>query len=99
MNDKLLKSALAKTPINGEIMSLTKDVTKPLKAAPIMTPTAKSRAFPLRANSLNSFKNFFIVPRRGLEPPHLTAYAPQAYVYTSFTTWARWFIITRENKL
>ena len=23
---------------------------------------------------------------RGLEPPRLTAYAPQAYVYTNFTT-------------
>ena len=27
-----------------------------------------------------------LVPTRGLEPPHLAAYAPQAYVYTNFTT-------------
>ena len=25
----------------------------------------------------------------GLEPPHLSAYAPQAYVYTNFTTSAK----------
>ena len=29
-----------------------------------------------------------MVPRRGLEPPHLAAYPPQGYVYTNFTTWA-----------
>lgn len=28
----------------------------------------------------------YVVPTRGLEPPHLAAYAPQAYVYTNFTT-------------
>lgn len=30
----------------------------------------------------------FLVPRRGLEPPRLAAYAPQAYVFTNYTTWA-----------
>ena len=29
---------------------------------------------------------YFSVRGRGLEPPRLTAYAPQAYVYTNFTT-------------
>ena len=28
------------------------------------------------------------VPRRGLEPPRLATYAPQAYVFTNYTTWA-----------
>jgi hypothetical protein len=27
-----------------------------------------------------------VVRERGLEPPHLTAYPPQGYVYTNFTT-------------
>ena len=27
-----------------------------------------------------------LVPKEGLEPPRLAAYAPQAYVYTNFTT-------------
>ena len=29
-----------------------------------------------------------LVPKGGLEPPHLTAYAPQTYVSTNSTTWA-----------
>ena len=29
-----------------------------------------------------------VVPRRGLEPPSLAAYAPQAYAYTNSATWA-----------
>jgi len=36
----------------------------------------KSR-FPLKSSEKNGF-----VPRRRLELPHLTAYAPQAYLYT-----------------
>lgn len=31
--------------------------------------------------------NYF-VPRTGLEPAYLAAYAPEAYVSTNFTTWA-----------
>lgn len=31
---------------------------------------------------------FLLVPRRGLEPPSLAAYAPQAYAYTNSATWA-----------
>lgn len=27
-----------------------------------------------------------LVPETGLEPAHLAAYAPKAYVYTNFTT-------------
>ena len=27
-----------------------------------------------------------VVPETGLEPAHLAAYAPKAYVYTNFTT-------------
>ncbi len=29
-----------------------------------------------------------MVPRRGLEPPHLTALDPKSSVSTNFTTWA-----------
>gem|GEM_PF-4818680 len=29
-----------------------------------------------------------LVPKMGLEPTHLSAYAPQAYVSTNSTTWA-----------
>lgn|GEM_PF-6965978 len=29
---------------------------------------------------------FFMVPGRGLEPPHLAAHPPQGCVYTNFTT-------------
>ncbi len=32
--------------------------------------------------------NSSAVPRRGLEPPHLSAHPPQGCVYTNFTTWA-----------
>jgi len=38
-----------------------RDVTIAVKAEPIITPIAKSSTFPLSANSLNSFKNFFII--------------------------------------
>ena len=31
---------------------------------------------------------FVLVPRRGLEPPRLSALPPQGSVYTNFTTWA-----------
>ena len=30
----------------------------------------------------------FLVPRRGLEPPHLAALDPKSSVSTNFTTWA-----------
>ena len=43
----------------------------------------------------SSFKIFFsfekfkvMVPRRGLEPPRLSALDPKSSVYTNFTTWA-----------
>src|SRR4051812_19441378 len=41
--------------IGGMMMSLTSELTMPPKAAPIITPTARSNAFPLIANSLKSF--------------------------------------------
>src|SRR3954466_13811624 len=42
-------------PIGGIRMSFTREVIIPPKAAPMITPIAKSIAFPLTANSLNSF--------------------------------------------
>src|SRR5947208_7695019 len=42
-------------PTGGMRMSLTSELMIPPKAAPIITPTARSTAFPLIANSLNSF--------------------------------------------
>jgi len=41
----------------GVITSLTNDDTIAPKAAPIITPIAKSTTLPFTANSLNSFKN------------------------------------------
>src|SRR6266487_2051248 len=52
-------------PIGGMMMSLTKEVIMEPKAAPMMTPTARSIALPLTANSLNSFHI-----RRGLRIQH-----------------------------
>src|SRR5690606_28459415 len=42
-------------PMGGIRMSLTKEVTILLKAAPITTPTARSTTLPRMANALNSF--------------------------------------------
>jgi hypothetical protein len=44
-------------PIGGIRMSFTSDDTILPKAPPMITPTAMSITFPLRANSLNSLKN------------------------------------------
>ena len=41
-------------PMIGMMMSSTIDVTILLKAAPMMTPMARSKALPLKAKSLNS---------------------------------------------
>ncbi|MDQ5927748.1 MAG: hypothetical protein QG633_186 [Patescibacteria group bacterium] len=38
--------------------------------------------------TLSRRAHLFVVPRRGLEPPSLAAYAPQAYAYTNSATWA-----------
>ena len=42
----------------------------------------KIKAFPKTGKAFNE------VPRAGLEPASLAAYAPQTYVYTNSTTWA-----------
>lgn len=42
-------------------------------------------------------ENSHLVPRRGLEPLSLAAYAPQTYVYTNSTTWA--IVIESNGKL
>jgi hypothetical protein len=39
----------------------------------------------------NVFMLFYLVPRRGLEPLHLAAYAPQAQMSTSFNTRAKYY--------
>ena len=44
-----------KIPINGLIKSETNDFTIAVKAAPMITPTARSITFPRAMNSLNSF--------------------------------------------
>ena len=41
--------------ISGMMMSLTKELTMPVKAAPMIMPTARSMTFPLEMNSLNFF--------------------------------------------
>src|SRR6266478_1336216 len=47
-------------PIGGIRISFTSDVTILPNAAPMMTPTARSMALPLTANSLNSFHMWLI---------------------------------------
>src|SRR5882672_8029392 len=47
-------------PIGGIRISFTSEVTILPKAAPMMTPTARSIALPLTANSLNSFHMWLI---------------------------------------
>src|SRR6266446_4453064 len=47
-------------PIGGIRISFTSDVTILPNAAPTMTPTARSMALPLAANSLNSFHMWLI---------------------------------------
>src|SRR5688572_27693869 len=42
-------------PIGGMMMSFTREFTTPPKAAPIITPTARSRTLPRIANALNSW--------------------------------------------
>src|ERR1700710_2532995 len=42
-------------PTIGMMMSPTSEVTMPPKAAPMMTPTARSTTLPFIANSRNSF--------------------------------------------
>jgi len=44
-------------PITGMMMSLTSESTIFAKAAPMITPTARSTTFPFDANSLNSVAN------------------------------------------
>src|SRR5213079_3067585 len=48
----------------GMITSPTSEVTMPPKAAPMMTPTARSTTLPFIANSLNSFSMAKSSPRR-----------------------------------
>ncbi len=43
--------------------------------------------------------NRIILPRKGLEPPHLAASEPKSDVSTSFTTWAYNLIIYKEERL
>ena len=43
------------------IKFFTMEFTSPVKAVPIIIPTAKSSILPLKANFLNSIKKFFIM--------------------------------------
>jgi hypothetical protein len=47
-------------PIGGMITSATRELMIFPKAPPMITPTARSNAFPFVINSLNSSINFFI---------------------------------------
>src|SRR6201996_193082 len=56
---KLAKSTPpSASPIGGMITSLTREVTMPVKDAPMITPTARSRTLPRTANFLNSSNMF-----------------------------------------
>src|SRR4051794_6329105 len=48
-------------PIGGMMMSLTREVTTPPNAAPMITPTARSRTLPRIANSLNSLNTLLLL--------------------------------------
>ena len=37
-------------------------------------------------------ESLILVPGRGLEPPRLAAYAPQAYAFTNYTTRAKFIL-------
>jgi hypothetical protein len=62
---KLVKSALNKMPTTGIIKSFTTESTIYPKAAPIITPTARSITLPFVANSRNSLKNEIFYARFG----------------------------------
>src|SRR5712664_2306387 len=55
MNNPEKSTRPSSRPIGGMITSSTSDETVFPKAAPIITPTAKSMTLPRMANSLNSF--------------------------------------------
>src|SRR5512137_762513 len=64
----LLKSMLPRSrPMGGIRTSLTKELTMPPKAAPMMMPTAMSTTLPFMANSLNSLN--ILPPRRRILRP------------------------------
>gem|GEM_PF-5370468 len=42
----------------------------------------------------DSFLQGFLVPKVRLELTHISAYAPEAYVSTNFTTWASVLIVS-----
>lgn len=42
-------------------------------------------------NNYNDVMRITLVPREGFEPSSLSAYAPEAYMFASFTTWAGLF--------
>src|ERR1035437_7968943 len=51
-------------PIGGIRISFTRELTMAPKAAPMITPTARSTALPLMANSLNSFNIWMLLVRQ-----------------------------------
>ncbi len=56
-----------------------------LLASPATPPPSPSLS-PAFESLYNNVKIF--VPKRGLEPPHLTASPPHGYASTNFATWA-----------
>ena len=63
--------------IRGITMSLTRELTMPVNAAPIIIPTARSMTLPREMNSLNSPINFFI------------CVSPLSFVFLSISFWYR----------
>ena len=58
---RLEKSSLPKTrPTSGMMTSATSESTILPKAAPMITPTARSITLPLTANSRNSFRKLMV---------------------------------------
>jgi hypothetical protein len=53
------------SPSGGMMMSATSEDTIFPKAAPMITPTARSRTFPRETNSRNSFRMLMVRPPRG----------------------------------
>ena len=70
------------------MISPTPGINSKIESKPNLIPKNSNRLSNRLAKVLAIARCFLVinVPTRGLEPPHLAAYAPQAYVYTNFTT-------------
>src|SRR5262245_35999161 len=69
MNRSLKSTPPRSRPIGGIRISLTSEVTMVPKAAPMITPTARSTTLPRMMNVLNSFSMAPLLPRGAMRAP------------------------------